>query len=196
MVKRRTHGGGQAWKTFLENNKQGIASMDLIIVPTIHLKLLYCLVVLGHARRKIIHFAVTTIPTAAWVVRQLSEAFPWNEAPDYLIRDNDPVFNSLVQRRLRNFGIRDHPTAPRARWRNGYSEHINGSIRHECLDYILIFGEANLRRIMRAYVHYYNNARTHLCLEKNSPNERQIQNAGVIKSIKHLAELHHEYARI
>jgi len=196
MVKYLTRGGGQTWKTFLENNKQGIASMDFVIVPTIQFKLLYCLVIINHARRKIIHFAVTTIPTAAWVVRQLVEAFPWNEAPEYLIRDNDPAFNGLVQRRLRSFGIRDRPTAPRSPWQNGYSERINGAIRRECLDHILVVGEAHLRRIMKEYVHYYNNARTHLSLEKNSPNKRPIQYVGAIRSIKHLGGLHKEYARI
>jgi len=196
MVKRTTNGGGQTWNTFLENHRDGIVSMDFIIVPTIRFKMLYCLVILGHARRRIIHFAVTTIPTAAWVARQLIEAFPWNEAPDYLIRDNDPVFNDLVRRRLHSFAIRDRPTASRSPWQNGYSERINGSIRRECLDHILIFGEAHLRRIMRAYVQYYNNARTHLSLEKNSPIGRPIQNFGAIKSVKHLGGLHHEYARI
>lgn len=196
MAKRQPHGGGPTWKTFLENNKQGIASMDFVIVSTIRFKLLYCLVIISHSRRRIIYVAVTTVPTAAWVVRQLSEAFPWNDAPKYLIRDNDPVFNGLVQRRLRNFGIRDRPTAPRSPWQNGYSERINGTIRRECLDHILIFSESHLRRIMRAYVQYYNNARTHLSLEKNSPNKRHIQNGGVIRSIKHLGGLHNEYARI
>lgn len=105
MVKRTTNGGGHTWKTFIENHRDGIASMGFIIVPTIRFKLLYCLVITNHSRRENIHFAVTTIPTAAWIALQLTEAFPWNEAPDYLIRDNDPVFNGLVQRRLLSFGI-------------------------------------------------------------------------------------------
>ncbi|NNE39770.1 MAG: transposase [Marinicaulis sp.] len=154
MMKGRTHGGGQTWKTFLENNKQGIASMDFVIVPTIQFKLLYCLVIINHARRKIVHVAVTTIPTTAGVAQQLIEAFPWNEAPKYLVRDNDPVFNGRVQRRIRHIGIRDRPTAPRSPWQNGYSERVNGSIRRECLDHILIFGESHLRRVMSAYVEY------------------------------------------
>lgn len=196
MVKRQPNGGGQTWKTFLEIHKGGIASMDFVIVPTIHFKLLYCLVIINHARRKIIHFAVTTVPTAAWVSRQLTEAFPWDDAPEYLIRDNDPVFNGLVRRRLRSIGIRDRPTAPHSPWQNGYSERVNGSVRRECLDHILIFGEEHLRRVMGAYVRYYNNLRMHLTLEKISPNERQNQYVGAIRSIKHLGGLHHEYARI
>lgn len=196
MVKHPNRPGGQTWKTFLENHRDGIASMDFIIVPTIGFKLLYCLVVLDHARRKIIHFAVTTVPTAEWVVPQITEAFPWDRAPEYMIRDNDPVFNSLVQRRLHHFGIRDRPTTPNSPWQNAYSERVNGSIRRECLNHILIFGEAHLRRVMRAYVHYYNNSRTHLSLSKNSPNERTVHCTGAIKHVPHLGGLHHEYVRI
>ena len=196
MVKRPLNGDGQTWKTFLANHKEGIASMDFIIVPTIHFKLLYCLIIIHHARRKIVHIAVTTIPTAAWVAQQLVEAFPWSDAPDYLIRDNDPVFNGFVRRKMRHIGIRDRPTALYSPWQNGYSERINGTLRRECLDHILILGEAHLRRIMRGYVHYYNNARTHLSLEKNSPNRRQVHTEGAVKSVKHLGGLHHEYVRI
>jgi len=196
MSRRRGNPGGQSWKTFLENHRDGIVSMDFIIVPTIRFKLLYCLVILGHARRKIIHYAVTTVPTAVWAARQISEAFPWDEAPDYLIRDNDPVFNALVQRKLRLVGIRDRPTTPHSPWQNGHSERLNGSIRRECLDHIIIFGEDHLRRVMRAYVHYYNNVRTHLTLSKNAPLEREIQRRGCLKSVPHLGGLHHEYARI
>ncbi len=196
MVKRRGSPGGQSWKTFLENHRDGIASMDFIIVPTIKFKLLYCLVILGHARRKIIHYAVTTVPTATWVARQISETFPWNEAPGYLIRDNDPVFNSMVQRKLRLFGIRDRPTTPHSPWQNGHSERLNGSIRRECLDHIIILGESHLRRVMGAYVDYYNNVRTHLALGKNAPIRREVHPVGVVKSAPHLGGLHHEYARI
>lgn len=196
MVKHPYRSGGQTWKTFFENHRDGIASMDFIIVPTIGFKLLYCLVILNHARRRVIHYAVTKVPTATWVARQLVEAFPWDEAPSYLIRDNDPVFNGLVQRRLRLIGIRDRPITPRSPWQNGHSERLNGSIRRECLDHILIFGEAHLRRVMRAYVQYYNNARTHLSLGKNSPKEREVHVAGTIRSVSHLGGLHHEYVRI
>ena len=170
--------------------------MDFIIVPTIRFKHLYCLVILNHARRRIIHYAVTKVPTAAWVARQIAEAFPWDEIPRYLIRDNDPVFNSLVQRRLRLFGIRDRPIMPRWPWQNAFSERLNGSMRRECLDHIIIFGEAHLRRVMRAYVHYYNNARTHLALSKKSPNHREVCTKGTVRSVPHFGGLHHEYARI
>jgi len=196
MVTRQPNGGGQNWKTFLENNKQGIVSMDFVIVPTIQFKLLYCLVIINHARRKIVHIAVTAIPTAAWVAQQLIEAFPWNEAPKYMVRDNDPVFNGIVRGRMRHIGIRDRPIAPRSPWQNGYSERVNGSIRRECLDHILIFGEAHFRRVIRAYTHYYNGARTHLSLNKNSLVERRVQADGPVKSLKHLGGLHHEYVRI
>ncbi len=166
IVKRPLNSGGQTWNTFLANHRDGIASMDFIIVPTIQFKLLYCLIIINHSRRKIIHFSVTAIPTATWVAQQLVEAFPWNEAPQYLVRDNDPVFNGFVRRKMRHIGIRDRPTAPRSPWQNGYSERINGSVRRECLYHILVLGEAHLRRVMASYVEYYNSVRTHLSLEK------------------------------
>ena len=196
MVKRPYRSGGPSWKTFLKTHADGITSMDFVIVPTIGFKLLYCLVILSHARRKIIHYAVTRIPTAEWVARQITEAFPWNDPPDYLIHDRDPVFNQLVRRRLRAMGIRDRPTTPSSPWQNGYVERIIGSIRRECLDHILIFGENHLRRVMKAYVKYYNNARTHLSMGKDAPAGRDIWSLGRITSIPHLGGLHHEYVRI
>ena len=196
VVKRPYRTRGPSWKAFLKSHADGIASMDFVIVPTLTFRLLYCLVILNHARRKIIHIAVTTIPTAEWVARQITEAFPWNDAPDYLIRDRDPVFDRLVQRRIQAMGIRDRPTAPRSPWQNGYVERLIGSVRRDCLDHILILGENHLRRVMKAYVQYYNNARTHLSLGKDAPSKRQICSRGIVSSFAHLGGLHHEYVRI
>jgi transposase InsO family protein len=186
----------QSWKTFLDNHVNDIASMDFVIVPTIGFKLLYCLVILDHRRRHIVSYGVTSHPTSEWVARQITNAFPWDEAPEYLIRDRDGAFGLAVQQRLDAMDIRDSPTSPRSPWQNGYVERVIGSIRRECLDHMVVLGEDHLRRVMRAYVHYYNNARTHLSLDKDAPNGRTTHSCGAINSIPHLGGLHHQYSRI
>jgi len=128
MVKRPRR-PGQSWTTFLRNHADGIAAVNLFVVPTIGFKLLYVLVVLGHGRRRLIRYAVTTHPTAEWIARQIVEAFPWDEAPEYLVRDR--VYGEIVRRRLRGLGIRDRPIAPRSPWQNAYTERLIGSIRRE-----------------------------------------------------------------
>jgi hypothetical protein len=148
----------QSWKTFLRNHAAGIAAMDLLVVPTIGFRLLYVLIILGHHRRRLLSFGITSHPTAEWIARQITDAFPWTEAPRYLIRDRDAVYGQVVTRRLKSMGIRDRPTAPRSPWQNGYVERLIGSIRRECLDHVVVLGEAHLRRIVRAYVTYYNEA--------------------------------------
>src|SRR3979409_1663318 len=171
-------GRSQTWKTFLHNHAAGITAMDFLIVPTIGFKLLFVLVILGHQRRQLISLTVTTNPTAEWIARQITDAFPWNEAPDYLIRDRDGSYGHAVTRHLAAMGIRDHPIAPRSPWQNGHAERLIGSIRRECLDHIVVFGEAHLRRILAAYNCYYNEVRTHLSLGKDSPCHRSVQRLG------------------
>ena len=159
----------QTWQTFLRNHAAGIAAMDFLVVPTIGFRLLYALVILRHDRRQIASIGVTDHPTAQWIVQQLSDAFPWDETSRYLIRDRDAVYGYAVRRRLQAMGIRDRPTAPRSPWQNAYAERLVGSIRRECLDHMIVIGEAHLRRILKAYVSYYNGARTHLSLKKDAP---------------------------
>src|SRR5712672_4124889 len=149
---RSGRGRSQTSKTF----RQAFAAMDFLIVPTVGFKLLFVLVILRHQRRRLISLSVTANPTAEWIARQITDAFPWNEAPDYLIRDRDGSYGHAVTRRLAAMGIRDHPTAPRSPWQNGHAERLIGSIRRECLDHIVVFGEAQLRRTLAAYVGYYN----------------------------------------
>jgi transposase InsO family protein len=151
---RSGRGRSQTWKTFLRNHAAGIGAMDFLIVPTAGFRLLFVLVILRHQRRRLISLSVTPNPTAEWIARQITEAFPWDEAPDYLIRDRDASYGGAVTRRLTAMGIRDHPTAPRSPWQNGHAERLIGSIRRECLDHIVVFGEAHLRRILAAYVLY------------------------------------------
>ena len=189
-------GRSQTWKTFLQNHAAGIAAMDFLVVPTVGFKLLFVLVILRHQRRRLISLTVTTNPTAEWIARQITEAFPWNEAPDYLIRDRDGAYGHAVIRRLAAMGIRDHPTAPRSPWQNGHAERLIGSIRRECLDHIVVLGEGHLRRILTAYAVYYNGIRTHLAVAKDSPNRRSVHRFGQVVTRPILGGLHHEYCRM
>jgi len=195
MVKRPRR-PGQSWATFLRNHADGIAAVDLFVVPMIGFKLLYGLVILGHGRRRLIHYAVTARPTARWIGQQIVEAFPWDEAPEYLVRDRDAVYGEVVKRRLRGMGIRDRPIAPSSPWQNAYAERLIGSIRHECTDHVIVFNERHLHWIMSAYARYYNQARTHLALEKDAPIGRSIEQFGHIIAEPVVAGLHHRYARI
>ena len=189
-------GRSQTWKTFLHNHSTGIGAMDFLIVPTVGFKLLFVLVILRHERRRLISLSVTANPTAEWIARQITDAFPWDEAPDYLIRDRDASYGQAGTKRLTAMGIRDHPTAPRSPWQNGYAERLIGSIRRECLDHTVVFGEGHLRRIAAAYTGYYNECRTHLSLDKDSPGRRPIQRLGQLVARPILGGLHHQYCRI
>jgi transposase InsO family protein len=170
--------------------------MDLLVVPTIGFSLLYAFVVVRLNRRYLVWANVTTNPTAEWLARQITEAFPWNEAPRFLIRDRDRIYGGVFIRRLRAMGIGDRPTAPRSPWQNGYCERLIGSIRRECLDHIVVLDEAHLRRILQAYAGYYNNFRTHRSLNKDAPTYRAVQWTGDIKSDTILGGLHHHYVRV
>jgi transposase InsO family protein len=195
MVKR--HGPpSQGWRTFLRNHAPDITAMDLFVVPTIGFNLLYGFVIVRLDRRDLVWTNVTTNPTAEWVARQLTEAFPWNDAPRYLIRDRDCIYGAVVTRRLRAMGIRDKPIAPASPWQNGFAERLIGSIRRECLDHLIVLGEAHLRRILQIYAGYYNDIRTHRSLDKDAPVSRPVQRIGTIKSLALLGGLHHHYVRI
>ena len=148
---RRRRPPSQGWRTFLLNHTGGIASIDLFVVPTISFKLLYGLLILRHDRRRILWVGVTPSPTADWIARQVSEACGWEPVPDYLVRDRDRVYGEAFTRRIRAMGIRDRPTAPRSPWQNGYAERLIGSIRRECLDHVIVFGERHLRHVLRSY---------------------------------------------
>ena len=166
------------------------------VVPTIGFKLLYAFVIVRLNRRDLVWINVTTNPNAEWVARQITEAFPWNEAPRYMLRDRDRIYAAVVIRRLRAMGIRDKPVAPASPWQNGFAERLIGSIRRECLDHVIAGGEAHLRRILRSYAMYYNKIRTHRSLDKDAPIWRPIQQTGAITSNPILGGLHHHYIRI
>jgi transposase InsO family protein len=168
-------GRSQTWKTFLRNHAAGIGAMDFLVAPTVGFKLLFVFVILRHERPRLISLSVTANPTAEWIARRITEAFPWDEAPVYLVRDRDASYGHAVTRRLAAMGIRDHPTALWSPWQNGHAERLIGSIRRECLDHIVVFGEGHLRRVLAAYTGYYNECRTHLSLDKDSPGRPPIQ---------------------
>jgi transposase InsO family protein len=195
MVRRRGP-PSQGWKTFLRNHAPNIAAMDLFVVPTVGFKVLYGIVIMRLGRRRLMWTNVTTNPTAEWIARQITEAFPWDEAPRYLIRDRDVSYGHAVTRRLAAMGIRDRPTAPRSPWQNGHIERLIGSIRRECLDHVVVLGEAHLRRILATYANYYNELRTHRSLTKDTPLHRAVERLGAVTSRPILGGLHHQYCRI
>ena len=195
IVKRRVP-PSQGWRTFLRSHAPDIAAMDLFVVPTVGFDLLYALVIVRLDRRDLVWINITTNPTAEWVARQITEAFPWDMAPGYMIRDRDRVYGTVVTRRLRAMGIRDKPIAPASPWQNGFAERLIGSIRRECLDHIIVLGEVHLRRILKSYARYYNETRTHLALDKDAPLSRTVKRAGRILCRPILGGLHHEYVRI
>jgi putative transposase len=186
------------WRTFLRNQAEGIAAIDMFVVASASFRLLYVMVILAHDRRRIIHTAVAEHPTAAWLSRQVTEACPWDTAPRYLLRDRDASYDQHFRRRVDAMGITEVVTAPRSPWQNAYVERVIGSIRRECLDHLVIFNERHLRRVLSSYVDYYHRSRTHLSLDKDCPDSRSImpRRIGRVVAIPKVAGLHHRYERL
>jgi transposase InsO family protein len=186
----------QSWRSFLRDNADAIAAIDMLTVPTFNFGCLYALVVLGHGRRVLLHTEVAERPAAQWLANQIREAFPWDTAPGILLRDNDGAYGKVFRRTVVAMGIRDHPVMPHSPWQNGHAERLIGSIRRECLDHLIIYNAAHLRRVLQRYAEYYNNDRTHLALGKDSPNPRPVESEGDIIAEPILGGLHHRYRRI
>lgn len=187
----------QAWHTFIRNHMTEIAAIDFFTVPTTTFKTLYVFLVLSLDRRHIVHFNVTVNPTAAWTALQLTQAFPFDSAPRYLIRDRDGAYGRQVIGAMSALDIEQVVTAPRSPWQNGYCERVIGTIRRECLDHVIVLGERHLRRVLKKYLAYYHESRTHLGLEKDCPVPRHIQyrDDGPVASNPVLGGLHHSYYR-
>jgi transposase InsO family protein len=170
----------------------------MFVIATVTFRILYVMVVLGHDRRKIVHFGITQHPTQVWLSRQITEAFPRDTAPRYLLRDRDASYGHGFRERVEAMGITEVVTAPRSPWQNAYVERVIGSIRHECLDHVVIFNERHLRRILSSYADYYHRSRTHLALNKDCPDVRPIEPpaAGRIIAFPQVGGLHHRYERL
>jgi putative transposase len=195
MSKKGKRNNGQNWKTFLKNHSKDIISIDFLTVPTINFKLMYVLVIIEHHRRKLIHFNVTKNPTAEWTLQQIRNLFFEFDVPKYLIRDRDTKYGKMFGSGKNQFGINEIIIAYRSPWQNGNVERVIGSIRRECLDHVIVLNESHLRNILTDYISYYNKYRTHLGINKDSPEGRPIQSAGKIDKIPQVNGLHHYYFR-
>src|SRR5262245_25366744 len=196
MAKPSDGHSGQSWGTFLRNHLPRIAAMDLFVVPAVMFAQLYVLVIVRLARRELMWVNVTAHPTADWIAQQISEAFPWDEAPGYLIRDRDGAYGAVVTRRLRAMGIRDKPISAGSPWQNGFAERLIGTIRRECVDHLIVLGETHLRRALFEFASYYNRSRVHDSLGKDAPFQRAIERLGSVMSRPVLGGLHHQYCRV
>jgi len=187
----------QTWRTFLENHVKTLVSVDFFTVPTIRFQILYVFLVLAHDRRRILHFGVTAHPTAEWTAQQLREAFPWDAAPRYLLRDRDRIFGDEFKKQVKDMGIQEVLSAPRSPWQRAYVERLIGTLRRECLDHVIVFNEASLYRHVKSFIAYYHESRTHLSLAKDTPEPRsaQLPELGLVVAIPQVGGLHHRYER-
>ena len=187
----------QNWSTFLKNHMSTLVSANFFVVPTITFRVLFAFVILSHDRRRPIHFAVTANPTAEWTARQLLEAFPWESAPRYLLRDRGGIYGEKFREAATWLGIREVLTAPQSPWQNPYVERLFGSIRRECLDHVITLNETGLHRVLKSYFEYYERTRTHLSLEKDAPIPRTVQppEFGTVIKLPEVGGLHHRYER-
>jgi transposase InsO family protein len=179
------------------NHLKSVVSIDFFTVPTLRFQILYVFLVLAHDRRRILHFGVTAHPTAEWTAQQLREAFPWDSAPRFLLRDRDRIFGSDFTKQVEELGIEEVLGVPRAPQQRAYIERVIGTIRRECLDHLIVFDEASLLRQMKSFLTYYHETRTHLSLEKDTPSHRPVQEpaSGGVVAIPQVGGLHHRYER-
>ena len=194
---RRPGPPSQSWRTFLTNHVAQLASIDFFTVPTATFRVLFVFVVLSHNRRRIVHVNVTAHPTAAWTAQQLREAWPWDTAPRFVIRDRDAIYGSNPRRTAQQMGVEEVLTAPCSPWQNPFVERVIGSLRRECLDHVIVWNERALRRHLQRYLTYYHEWRTHLSLDKDAPVPRPAQPpaCGTIVAVPHVGGLHHHYER-
>ncbi len=188
----------QTWRSFLDHHVKDLVSVDFFTLPTATFRVLFVFIVLRHDRRWIAHFNVTDHPSAEWTAQQIVDAFPWESAPRFMLRDRDGVYGPYFSRRVAGLGVDEVRTAPRSPWQNPYVERVIGSIRRECLDHVVVLDERHLRRILREYVDYYHSCRAHLSLHKDAPEPRPVQppSMGRVTVVPKVGGLHHYYARL
>jgi len=186
------------WRAFLDNPVTDLVSIDLFVVLTVRFKLLFILLVLAHDRRKLVHFNVTENPIAQWTAQQIVEAFPWDSAPKYLLRDRDPIYGNVFRRRVDSMGIEEVLAAPRSPWQNPYIERLIGTVRRDRLDQFIVLNEHHLRKILTCYFAYYHRWRTHLSLAMDSPDWRPVHppDQGTVVEFPEIGGLHHHYERL
>ena len=186
------------WKAFLNNQVQDLVACDFFTVPTATCQVLFVFIMLAHERRRIVHFNITEHPTAEWTAQQIVEAFPWDTAPRYLLRDRDSIYGGHFQQGIKNMGIEEVKIAPRSPWQNPYCERVIGSIRRECLNDVIVLNARHLKRLLRSYVGYYQTWRTHRSLAMDAPDPRVIQprEIGPVRKLPEVGGLHHHYERI
>jgi transposase InsO family protein len=197
LMPRRRKPPSQTWRTFLENHLGSTVAVDFFAVPTVTCRILFVFIVLAHDRRRIVHVDVTPHPTSAWTRQQLREAFPNQANARFLLHDGDTTFDAAFGRSVEAFGLTSVRTAPRSPWQNPYVERVIGSIRRECLDHVIALNQRHLRRVLRAYIAYYQRSRTHLALGKDAPEARAVEPTGAGRIVVRPAVggLHHRYAR-
>ena len=185
------------WKAFLSNHVKDLVACDFFTVPTVQCRVLFVFIMLAHDRRRIVHVNVTEHPTAQWTAQQIVEAFPWDTAPRYVLRDRDHIYSEHVRQRIKNMSIEEVRIAPRSPWQNPYCERVIGSIRRDALDHVMVLNEQHLRRMMRTYIDYYHEWRTHLSLEMDTPESRAVQppELGRVMKRPEVGGLHHHYER-
>jgi putative transposase len=186
------------WRTFLANHVKDLVACDFFTVPTVQCRVLFVFIMLAHKRRRIVHFNVTEHPTAQWTAQQIVDAFPWDTAPRYLLRDRDSIYSTTFQSRVENMGIEEVKSAPRSPWQNPYCERVIGSIRRDALDHVIVLNERHLRRVLQSYVSYDHHWRTHLSLEMDAPASRVVHppELGAVKKVPEVGGLHHHDERI
>ena len=197
MVRRRRT-PSPTWRSFLRNQAAGIAAIDMFVVASAPFRLLYVMIIPAHDRRKIVRSDVTWNPTASWLARQATEAFPWDIAPRYLLRDRDASYGQDFRKQVDAMGITEVVSAARSPWQNAYVERVIGSIRRECLDYIVICNERHLRHVLSSYADYYHRSRTHFALDKDCPDPRRVMpsRSGRVVAFPQVSGLHHRYERL
>jgi transposase InsO family protein len=185
------------WRTFLANHARDIVATDFFVIPTASFRLLYCFLILSHDRRRVLHFNVTEHPTSVWTAQQLTEAFPFQKSPRFVLHDRDSIYGDAFKERVKSLGIEEVITAPRSPWQNPFVERLIGSIRRECLDHVIVLNERHFTRILSSYFDYYHGSRTHLSLDRNAPAPRDVEppDRGPVVAVPQVGGLHHRYTR-